>query len=65
MGIRQIRARGTTGSEAVEQVVQKARAKAGVDRILVVYGEQTAHIYVEDASANSTPPRQRNNARAL
>lgn len=61
MTVRAIRARGTTGSEAIEQVVQKARAKAGVDRILVVYGEQSARIYVED---DSTPPRPRNTVRA-
>ena len=61
MSIKTFSTRGAKGSLQVEALVQKARARPGVERILVVYEEKTARIYVEDEA----PARPRPSARAV
>ena len=53
MALKTIRARAAQGSDdnQVDLLVQKARTQAGVERILVVYEDKTAHIYVEGEPA--------------
>lgn len=47
MALKTIHARAPKSSDEVELLVLKARQQAGVERILVVYEAQAAHIYVE------------------
>jgi hypothetical protein len=59
MTVRTIHARGAKGSSQVEQLVQQARTQAGVERILVVYEAQAAHIYVEGEAPSRPRPQAR------
>ena len=48
-------ARSNRSPEAVEEAIRKARAEKGVELILVVYDEQTAHLYVEKERRGRKP----------
>lgn len=59
MVLKTIHAKGPKGSSNIEGLVEKARTQAGVERILVVYEADTAHIYVEgEPSAHKKPAAQ-------
>lgn len=47
MVLKTIHAKGPQSAEFVETQLRKARTQAGVERILVVYDAEAAHIYVE------------------
>jgi hypothetical protein len=50
----------TSATPAVDEVVEKARAEAGVERILVVYEPNSARVYVEKGEKKGGgPPLQR------
>ncbi|MBX5480343.1 MAG: hypothetical protein IRZ16_00635 [Myxococcaceae bacterium] len=51
-----IRARGEKGTAQVEMLVGKVSAQAGVERILVVYEQEAAHIYVEGSQPQKVAP---------
>lgn len=55
MVLKTIRTRGGQGSATVEELVREAREQAGVERILVVYQQQSAQIYVEREAVPRRP----------
>lgn len=50
-----IHARGSRGSAQLDQLVDKVRTQDGVERILVVYEQESAHIYVEGPARQKSP----------
>lgn len=52
-----VQSRRAKGSE-IESLVNEARTQAGVERILVVYEESSAQIYVEGEKPRRTRPPQ-------
>ena len=59
MALKKIHARAVRGSEQVDALLEKARTQAGVERILVVYEQETAHIYVEGEQLRARPTQVR------
>jgi hypothetical protein len=56
MSLVSIKAQAEQTPEKVEHVIRRSRARgAAVDRVLVVYEKQAAHIYYEGPPPKGTP----------